>query len=85
MKSLLLTAAMAVSLAGGAVIAAPIHGIPPRGQHCWPTRFNHFCHHRTLGLVVRHPVHVKTIPQQGFTHGIQPERAEPHAVSRVAH
>ena len=91
MKQLLLTAALAVSLAGGAAVAR-VNGVPVHGVHgihgiihrCHPTRWNHWCHRHPIGIgpigrVVGHgPVGVKTTPNHGFPNGIQPEQRVQH-------
>jgi hypothetical protein len=93
MKALLLTAAMSIGLAAGSAIAAVppghggIHGIPV--HHCWPTRWNHWCHRGPIGiighrgppgLVIRHPIGapVHTVPNHGFPNGIAPEQRAQH-------
>ena len=62
MKTLLLAAAMALGLAAAAADAGPVvHGIPSPKTHCWPGRWNHWCHHRPLGrVVVGHTVGLNT-------------------------
>jgi hypothetical protein len=70
----------------GVPVGIPVHGIPV--HHCWPTRWNHWCHRGPIGIIIgRHPIGrvvghpigapVHTIPNHGFPNGIAPERQAP--------
>jgi hypothetical protein len=76
-----------VPVHGVPVHGIPVHGIPSPGRHCWPTRWNNWCHRHPIGIiigrhpigrVVGHPIGVTTVPNHGFPNGIQPEQRVQH-------
>jgi hypothetical protein len=78
MKTFLLAAAMALGLAAVTADARPIiTGIPAPHHHCWPTRWNHWCHRYPIGRVVGHPIGIGPPGVHGLVIG--------HPVGVVAH